>query len=72
MMAAALLAALLAVACAPAKKQRFNLAGYSEAFKAGHADGCASAGGRMQRDDRRYRGDADYMMGWNDGRSACK
>ena len=44
----------------------FNLAGYSVQYKRGHADGCA-----QRRDDRLFRDDADYMMGWNDGRSAC-
>jgi len=44
----------------------FNLAGYSAQYKRGHADGCA-----QRRDDRLFRDDADYMMGWNDGRSAC-
>lgn len=44
----------------------FNLAGYSAQYKRGHADGCA-----QRRDDRLYRDQGDYMMGWNDGRSAC-
>lgn len=44
----------------------FNLAGYSAQYKKGHADGCA-----QRRDDRLFRDDADYMMGWNDGRTAC-
>ena len=69
-----LLAALLLAACGspPPQKSRFNLAGYSPAFRQGHADGCASAGGAQHRDERRFREDADYMMGWNDGRSACR
>lgn len=71
----ALLGLLLAACGAPAQKnpqQRFNLSGYSATFKQGHADGCASAGGSQRRDERRFRNDTDYMMGWNDGRSACK
>jgi len=44
----------------------FNLAGYSAQYKRGHADGCA-----QRRDERLYREEGDYMMGWNDGRSAC-
>lgn len=44
----------------------FNLAGYSAQYKRGHADACA-----QRRDDRLFREDTDYMMGWNDGRSAC-
>lgn len=70
----ALLAGLLA-ACGAAsqnQKPRFNLSGYSEMFKKGHADGCASADGAQRRDAGLYRKDADYMMGWNDGNSACK
>ena len=69
-----LLAVLLAACGTPAKneKPRFNLSGYSASFKQGHADGCASAGGRQRRDEKLFRDNADYMMGWNDGRSACK
>ncbi len=70
-----LAAALVLASCGstqPQEKPRFNLSGYSPAFRQGHADGCASAGGRQHRDERRFREDADYMMGWNDGRSACR
>ena len=60
------------VACAQSSPApRFNLSGYSPEFRQGHADGCASAGGAMRRDERRFRKDMDYMMGWNDGHSAC-
>ncbi len=75
--ARALACALVAVALASCGTTRstpprnFNLAGYSPSYKGGHADGCASADGAQRRDARRYRDDADYMMGWNDGRSAC-
>jgi hypothetical protein len=68
----ALLAVLLAACARPAEQPRFNLSGYSAVFKRGYADGCASASGTQRRDDRLYRSDTDYMMGWNDGRSACK
>ena len=68
---AAILIAAIVAACAQAPPPRFNLAGYSPAFKSGHADGCASAGGAVKRDERRFKADVDYMMGWNDGRSAC-
>ncbi len=44
----------------------FNLSGYSATYKKGHVDGCA-----QRRDERLYRDEADYMMGWNDGRGAC-
>jgi len=74
---ACVLPAILLAACGTATQQnqqkpRFNLAGYSATFKQGHADGCASASGRQRRDERLFRDNADYMMGWNDGRSACK
>lgn len=64
---------LVTAACAPRNEPpRFNLSGYSAVYKRGHADGCVSAGGSQRRDERQYRDDADYMMGWKDGRSACK
>ena len=72
-----LLAALLAGcgAIAPERKpdQRVNLSGYSPSFKQGYSDGCESAGSRGQRrDESRYKTEADYMMGWNDGFSVCQ
>ena len=73
---AALLAALLA-SCGvftPERKpeQRVNLSGYSPAFKQGYSAGCESAEGRTQRrDEGRYKVEADYTMGWNDGYSVC-
>jgi len=51
--------------------RHINLSGYSAAFKQGYADGCDSARSARRRDEQRYGKDADYMMGWNDGRSAC-
>lgn len=67
------LPAVALLACGSNSQPRnFNLAGYSAVYKSGHADGCVSARGAMQRDARRYKSDADYMMGWNDGRDACK
>jgi hypothetical protein len=72
---ALLVTALLLAACgSPPQQQkpRFNLSGYSPAFRQGHADGCTSAEGTQRRDERRFRDDADYMMGWTDGRSACR
>jgi hypothetical protein len=50
---------------------RVNLSGYSPAFKQGYADGCDSAGASRRRDEQRYKSETDYMMGWNDGNSAC-
>lgn len=76
--AAALLATLLFAACAgkglfgtggasSPEAPVVNLSGYSASYKKGHADGCA-----QRRDERLYREQSDYMMGWNDGRLACK
>lgn len=49
-----------------------NLSGYSPEFKQGYADGCDSAGGRARRrDERRYKAEPEYTMGWNDGNSVC-
>jgi hypothetical protein len=57
---------------APSKpSDRVNLSGYSPTFKEGYADGCDSAGASRRRDERRYKSETDYMMGWNDGNSAC-
>jgi len=67
---------LIAVALAACgnygQPRQFNLAGYSTAYKTGHADGCKSVGGSEHRDSQRYKVDTDYMMGWNDGHSVCK
>jgi hypothetical protein len=50
-----------------------NLGGFSPAFKQGYTDGCESAGAVSQRrDETRYKAEADYMQGWNDGYSACR
>lgn len=76
--AAALLATLLLASCAgkglfgsggssAPEAPVVNLSGYSATYKKGHADGCA-----QRRDERLYREQSDYMMGWNDGRQACK
>jgi hypothetical protein len=66
--AAGMLLAAMLVSCGTQTTSQpvFNLAGYSAQYKKGHADGCA-----QRRDDRLFRDEADYMMGWNDGRSAC-
>ena len=50
---------------------RVNLSGYSPAFRQGYADGCDSAGASRRRNEQRYKADTDYMIGWNDGNSAC-
>jgi hypothetical protein len=46
---------------------RYNLTGYSEAFKQGYADACAG-----RRRDGRLKTDSDYQMGWSDGQSLCR
>jgi hypothetical protein len=72
-------AVLLVTGCAvteqqkPKKTPQVNLGGYSDTFKQGYADGCESAGARSpRRNEGRYKTEADYMMGWNDGYSACR
>jgi len=64
-------AALAGCAGQQAPARNVNLSGYSPAFRQGYADGCDSARFTRRRDERRYGKDADYMMGWNDGSSAC-
>ncbi len=65
--------AVVVAGCAGAPTaQPVNQSGYSTAFRQGYAAGCDSAGARRpQRDEARYKTDADYMMGWNDGFSIC-
>ena len=56
----------------PAKKaapQRYNLTGYSAAFKQGYTDACATP---RHRSEERFKSDSDYQMGWNDGQSICR
>ena len=72
----ALLAVLLAGCAATAtepKARLVNQSGYSDSFKQGYSEGCESAGSRGQRrNEGRYKTEADYMIGWNDGFSACR
>lgn len=49
-----------------------NLAGYNAGYREGHADGCDSARGTPRKSAKRYGGDTDYMMGWNDGHLFCR
>ncbi len=65
-------AVLLAACASPPPARRVNQSGFSAAFKQGYADGCDSARAARRRDEQRYEKDADYMMGWNDGSSACR
>lgn len=65
---------MLAGCAAPASQTagEINLSGYSVPFKQGYADGCNTARGPgARKDEARYRRDADYMMGWNDGYGIC-
>ena len=48
---------------------RYNLSGYSESFKQGYGDACASP---SRRNDQKFKADTDYQLGWNDGRALCK
>lgn len=74
-----LLCALLAAGCATdgpgggprdaAPGTRYNLAGYSAAFKEGYADACASP---RRQSAQRFKSDDDYRMGWNDGSTICR
>lgn len=69
---------MLLAGCAPMQQPQppathVNLSGFSLSFKEGYADGCESAGARRQRRQvERYKSDADYRQGWNDGLSACR
>jgi hypothetical protein len=49
-----------------------NLTGYSPAFRAGYADGCASVDAARRRDDARFKAEPDYAQGWRDGNDICK
>lgn len=70
----ALLMALMAgCASPPPPAVQVNLSGFSPSFKQGYADGCESASSlNTRRDEGRYKTEAEYMMGWNDGYSACR
>jgi hypothetical protein len=48
---------------------RYNLTGYSAAFKQGYADACATP---RRRNAERFKAEMDYSMGWQDGQSACR
>ena len=49
-----------------------NLRGFPVAFREGYVAGCESGrNGPRRRDEARYKGDMNYMMGWNDGYSIC-
>ena len=69
--------ALLVAGCAShtaptADKPGVNLSGYSPAFRAGYADGCASVDAARKRDEPRFKSDTDYARGWQDGYDICR
>jgi len=49
-----------------------NLSGYPAAFRAGYADGCNSVNAARKRDESRFKSDADYARGWQDGYEICR
>jgi hypothetical protein len=48
-----------------------NLSGFPLPYRQGYADGCATAGGREQKDASRFASDGNYRTGWMDGRALC-
>jgi hypothetical protein len=75
----ALTALFCATACtepAPSKPPQasINLAGYPPEFRAGYDDGCVSAKPQAarKRDESRFKADANYAQGWNDGHDMCR
>jgi len=48
-----------------------NLSGFPLPYRQGYADGCATAGGREQKDASRFAADGNYHTGWLDGRALC-
>ena len=51
----------------PAKRANLNLSGFPAPYQDGYVAGCEG----RRRDDSRYKGDANYKMGWDDGSSIC-
>ena len=75
----ALFAAIVISGCAdpqPPKPPQpsINLAGYPPSFRAGYADGCASAKPEAprKRDEPRFKADSNYAVGWADGYDICR
>jgi hypothetical protein len=58
---------------ARAARPAYNLAGYPPAVREGYIDGCESAKATefARKDGKRFVGDKQYAMGWNDGYSIC-
>lgn len=60
------------IAPAPRPTPHINLAGYPPPFKEGFRDGCDSFRGAYRRDAVRFKSDANYAMGWQDGYDICR
>ena len=56
-----------------ASRPTYNLSGYPPAVRDGYIDGCESAKRTQyaRKDAKRFAGDGQYSMGWNDGFSIC-
>jgi hypothetical protein len=56
-----------------ASKPTYNLTGYPLAVREGYIDGCESAkrSDYARKDAKRFSGDPQYAMGWNDGFGIC-
>ncbi len=53
-------------------RPKLNLSGFPLAYRQGYHDGCASAQGVMQKDEKRFTQNADYRLGWQDGSLLCR
>jgi hypothetical protein len=51
----------------PAKRANLNLSGFPAPYQEGYTASCEG----RRRDESRYKGDANYKMGWDDGSSIC-
>ena len=49
-----------------------NLSGFPLSYRQGYADGCASAGGVVHKDNPRFGSDPNYRTGWQDGIALCR
>ena len=58
---------------AAASRPTYNLSGYPPAVREGYIDGCESAkkSDYARKDAKRFAGDPQYSMGWNDGFGIC-
>lgn len=63
---------LAGCAQSPGPVQEINLSGFQPAFQEGYRAGCSSATGGMNKDEKRYKTDSQYALGWNDGYDICK